>query len=53
MESVILALLSVNITISLFLFREIDEIRKAFLQILNAVEPDEEQDETPDTNTFM
>lgn len=53
MESAIIALLSVNVTISIFLYRELDEIKKAFLQILNAVEPDEEENDTPDTNTFM
>lgn len=54
METAILTLVSINITISIFLFRELDEIRKAFLQILNAVQPNNEEDESePETNTFM
>lgn len=54
METAILTLVSVEITISIFLFRELDEIRKAFLQILNAVETDDEEEtESQEPNTFM
>lgn len=54
METAILTLVSINITISIFLFRELDEIRKAFIQILNAVQPnDEEEDEGHELNTYI